>query len=266
MIKRCIFVKIIFSDFDKTLVDRGVDNGKITDFQLDVLRTIRNNHIDFSIVSGRCLSFFKEEYPELMNVVSFFISSNGSSIYDVSKDSYIYFNFIDGSDLKSIYECAKKYNLSVYFNLLDKRFYSEKGSYQYFKFDEMQCEQVVLMGDIENYEILIDDIDKIENLKVSNKGKNPDNGSFFLDVNRKGVSKGKAISYLCDYLEIDRNATVCFGDSDNDLSMFRVVGKGIAVENASEKIKENADEIIGTVWEGSVFKYIDNILKKENNF
>ena len=55
-------------------------------------------------------------------------------------------------------------------------------------------------------------------------------------------------------------------DSDNDLSMFQVVGKGIAVENASEKIKENADEIIGTVWEGSVFKYIDNILKKENNF
>ena len=259
-------MKIIFSDFDKTLVDRGVNNGKIKDINLDILKKIKSSQVNFSIVSGRCLSFFKEEYPELMNVVSFFISSNGSSIYDVSKDSYIYFNFIDSSDLKNVYECAKKYNLSLYFNLLDKRFYSEKGSYQYFKFDEMQCEQVVLMGDIENYEILIDDIDKIENLKVSNKGKNPDNGSFFLDINRKDVSKGKAISYLCDYLEIDRNDTICFGDSDNDLSMFQVVGRGIAVENASEKIKESADEIIGTVWEDSVFKYIDNILNKENNF
>ena len=122
------------------------------------------------------------------------------------------------------------------------------------------------MGDIEIYEILIDNIEKIENLKISNKGKNPDNGSFFLDINRKDVSKGKAISYLCDYLEIDRNDTICFGDSDNDLSMFQVVGRGIAVENASEKIKESADEIIGTVWEDSVFKYIDNILNKENNF
>ncbi len=259
-------MKIIFSDFDKTLVDRGVNNGKIKDINLDILKKIKSSQVNFSIVSGRCLSFFKEEYPELMNVVSFFISSNGSSIYDILESKYIYFSFIDSSDLKNVYECAKKYNLSVYFNLLNKRFYSEKGSYQYFKFDEMQCEQVVLMGDIENYEILIDDIDKIENLKVSNKGKNPDNGSFFLDINRKDVSKGKAISYLCDYLEIDRNDTICFGDSDNDLSMFQVVGKGIAVENASEKIKENADEKIGTVWEGSVFKYIDNILKKENNF
>lgn len=259
-------MKIIFSDFDKTLVDRGVNNGKIKDINLDILKKIKSSQVNFSIVSGRCLSFFKEEYPELMNVVSFFISSNGSSIYDILESKYIYFSFIDSSDLKNVYECAKKYNLSVYFNLLNKRFYSEKGSYQYFNFDKMQCEQVVLMGDIEIYEILIDNIEKIENLKISNKGKNPDNGSFFLDINRKDVSKGKAISYLCDYLEIDRNDTICFGDSDNDLSMFQVVGRGIAVENASEKIKESADEIIGTVWEDSVFKYIDNILNKENNF
>lgn len=259
-------MKIIFSDFDKTLVDRGVNNGKIKDINLDILKKLKSSQVNFSIVSGRCLSFFKEEYPELMNVVSFFISSNGSSIYDILESKYIYFSFIDSSDLKNVYECAKKYNLSVYFNLLNKRFYSEKGSYQYFNFDKMQCEQVVLMGDIEIYEILIDNIEKIENLKISNKGKNPDNGSFFLDINRKDVSKGKAISYLCDYLEIDRNDTICFGDSDNDLSMFQVVGRGIAVENASEKIKESADEIIGTVWEDSVFKYIDNILNKENNF
>lgn len=259
-------MKIIFSDFDKTLVDRGVSNGKIKDINLDILKKLKSSQVNFSIVSGRCLSFFKEEYPELMNVVSFFISSNGSSIYDILESKYIYFSFIDSSDLKNVYECAKKYNLSVYFNLLNKRFYSEKGSYQYFNFDKMQCEQVVLMGDIEIYEILIDNIEKIENLKISNKGKNPDNGSFFLDINRKDVSKGKAISYLCDYLEIDRNDTICFGDSDNDLSMFQVVGRGIAVENASEKIKESADEIIGTVWEDSVFKYIDNILNKENNF
>ncbi len=259
-------MKIIFSDFDKTLVDRGVNNGKIKDINLDILKKLKSSQVNFSIVSGRCLSFFKEEYPELMNVVSFFISSNGSSIYDILENKYIYFSFIDSSDLKNVYECAKKYNLSVYFNLLNKRFYSEKGSYQYFNFDKMQCEQVVLMGDIEIYEILIDNIEKIENLKISNKGKNPDNGSFFLDINRKDVSKGKAISYLCDYLEIDRNDTICFGDSDNDLSMFQVVGRGIAVENASEKIKESADEIIGTVWEDSVFKYIDNILNKENNF
>ena len=262
MVERCIFVKIIFSDFDKTLVDRGVNNGKIKDINLDILKKLKSSQVNFSIVSGRCLSFFKGEYPELMNVVSFFISSNGSSIYDVLGSKYIYFSFIDSSDLKKIYECAKKYNLSIYFNLLDKRLYLEKGSYQYFKFNEIQCEQVVLIGNIENYESLVYDIKKIKNVNIYNMGLNPDNDNFFLDINRKDVSKGKAISYLCDYLEIDRNDTICFGDSDNDLSMFQVVGRGIAVENASDEIKKYADETIGTVWEDSVFSYIDNNFNK----
>ena len=122
-------MKIIFSDFDKTLVDRGVNNGKIKDINLDILKKLKSNQVNFSIVSGRCLSFFKEEYPELMNVVSFFISSNGSSIYDVLESKYIYFSFIDSSDLEKIYECAKKYNLSIYFNLLDKRLDLDIGSY-----------------------------------------------------------------------------------------------------------------------------------------
>lgn len=255
-------MKIIFSDFDKTLVDRGVNNGKIKDINLDILKKLKSNQVNFSIVSGRCLSFFKEEYPELMNVVSFFISSNGSSIYDVLESKYIYFSFIDSSDLEKIYECAKKYNLSIYFNLLDKRLYLEKGSYQYFKFNGIQCEQVVLIGDIENYESLVNDIKKIKNVNINNMGINPDNDNFFLDINRKGVSKGKAISYLYDYLEIDKNATICFGDSDNDLSMFQVVGRRIAVENASDEIKKYADETIGTVWEDSVFSYIDNNFNK----
>ena len=106
-------MKIIFSDFDKTLVDRGVNNGKVKDINLDILKKLKSSQVNFSIVSGRCLSFFKEEYPELMNVVSFFISSNGSSIYDVLGSKYIYFSFIDSSDLEKIYECAKKYNLSI---------------------------------------------------------------------------------------------------------------------------------------------------------
>ena len=44
--------------------------------------------------------------------------------------------------------------------------------------------------------------------------------------------------------------------------MFQVVGRGIAVENASDEIKKYADETIGTVWEDSVFSYIDNNFNK----
>lgn len=256
-------MKVIFSDFDKTLVDRSINKGSIPSDNLDILRKLKRNSVKFSIVSGRCLSFFKENYLELMDVVSYFVSSNGSSIYDVFHNDYIYRNFIDSNSLKKIYDCAKKYGLSVFFNLLDKRLYFEQGSYQYFDFDKINCEQVVLIGNIECWGELIDDIKQIEDVVINNRGKNPDVGSFFIDINRKGVSKGNAISYLCDYLKVDKNDAICFGDSDNDFSMFQVVGSGIAVENASELIKTNADVVIGTVWEDSVFRYVDDNFNKE---
>ncbi len=256
-------VKLIFSDFDKTLVDRSVDKKNIIDYKLNILRKLKNNQIIFSIVSGRCLSFFKENYLELMDVVSYFISSNGSSIYDTCHGVYIYCNFIESDDLKRVYDVAKKYNLSVYFNLLEKFIYVDKEKYQYFNFEQMRCEQVVLIGNVNNYDSLVCDIEQIDHIVINNKGINPDSGSFFFDINQKGVSKGKAICYLYDYLNLKKEDAICFGDNDNDMSMFQVVGTKIAVGNAKETVKSRADVVIGSVWEDSVFKYINEISSKK---
>ena len=84
-----------------------------------------------------------------------------------------------------------------------------------------------------------------------------------MDINKKGVSKGKAISYLYDYLKISGEDAICFGDSDNDISMFHVVGKRVAVKNASCGIKENADIVIDSVWEDGVFRYIEDVFLKK---
>lgn len=254
-------MKVVFSDFDRTMVD--VSKSTLSREQLSILSKLREKGIIFSVVTGRCLSFFRENYSELMNVVSYFILSNGSSIYDVSNKRYIYHNFIDSDDLKKIYECAKRYHLSIYFNLLEGRIRVERGDYQDFDFDKMTCEQVVLSMDSGNLDDLIRNIERIRGVVISNKGVEPGDGDFFLDINKREVSKGNAVSYLCDYLKFSKEDTVCFGDSDNDISMFHVVGKRVAVKNASCGIKENADIVIDSVWEDGVFRYIEDVFLKK---
>lgn len=253
-------MKVVFSDFDRTMVD--VSKNTLSREQLSILSKLREKGVIFSIVTGRCLSFFRENYSELMNVVSYFILSNGSSIYDVSNKRYIYCNFIDSDDLKKIYECAKRYHLSIYFNLLEGRIHVEKEIYQDFDFDKMACEQVVLSMDSGNFNDLIGNIEQIRGVVISNKGVEPGDGDFFLDINKREVSKGNAISYLYDYLKISKEDAICFGDSDNDMSMFHVVGKRVAVKNASCGIKENADIVIDSVWEDGVFRYIEDVFLK----
>ena len=64
-----------------------------------------------------------------------------------------------------------------------------------------------------------------------------------IEIMNEGVNKGKAVSILCDYLNIHKDETIAFGDSYNDLSMLEYVGIGVAMDNADEYIKSRANII-----------------------
>ena len=55
------------------------------------------------------------------------------------------------------------------------------------------------------------------------------------------MTKVKAIELLLNKLDIDKENVVAIGDGDNDIDMIKYVGYGIAMSNAPEIVKENAD-------------------------
>ena len=59
----------------------------------------------------------------------------------------------------------------------------------------------------------------------------------------KGVSKGNAVTELCEKVQIDLSEVIAFGDSANDISMLKVVGHAVAMGNANDDVKKVADEI-----------------------
>ncbi|MBM6507230.1 MULTISPECIES: Cof-type HAD-IIB family hydrolase [Staphylococcus] len=66
---------------------------------------------------------------------------------------------------------------------------------------------------------------------------------FFLEFMARDVSKGNAITALCEKLDIPLEEVIAFGDSLNDQSMLDVVGYAVAMGNASDELKEKADEV-----------------------
>ena len=65
----------------------------------------------------------------------------------------------------------------------------------------------------------------------------------WLDVHHSDASKGGAIEVMKRLLGLER--VICFGDSDNDLSMFEVADESYAPENANDSIKSAATAVIG---------------------
>ena len=65
----------------------------------------------------------------------------------------------------------------------------------------------------------------------------------WLDVHHSDASKGGAIELLKNLLGFER--VICFGDSDNDLSMFEAADESYAPANANDRIKSAATAVIG---------------------
>ncbi len=59
----------------------------------------------------------------------------------------------------------------------------------------------------------------------------------------KGASKGAALPRIAAFCGVAMSRTIAVGDYDNDVSMLKAAGLGIAVANASEAAKRAADYI-----------------------
>jgi len=65
----------------------------------------------------------------------------------------------------------------------------------------------------------------------------------WLDIHHSDASKGGAINTMKQLLGLER--VICFGDSDNDLSMFKAADEGYAPANANDRVKSAATAVIG---------------------
>jgi len=63
----------------------------------------------------------------------------------------------------------------------------------------------------------------------------------FMDVNPKAVSKQVGIDVFCRHFSIEVAETMAFGDGGNDMTMLKHAGIGVAMGNASQRVKDVAD-------------------------
>eukprot|EP00928_Gymnodinium_smaydae_P039910 TRINITY_DN27160_c0_g9_i1.p1 TRINITY_DN27160_c0_g9~~TRINITY_DN27160_c0_g9_i1.p1 ORF type:complete len:312 (-),score=93.11 TRINITY_DN27160_c0_g9_i1:89-1024(-) len=57
------------------------------------------------------------------------------------------------------------------------------------------------------------------------------------------VSKGAALARLCEALGVSVEEVAAFGDNHNDVEMLRLVGDGVAMQNAKESVKAAANRV-----------------------
>ena len=64
-----------------------------------------------------------------------------------------------------------------------------------------------------------------------------------IELNALHATKGEGLKHLAEYLGVDISGTMAMGDGSNDLSMVRMAGIGVAMENATDAVKAAADAV-----------------------
>jgi hypothetical protein len=74
----------------------------------------------------------------------------------------------------------------------------------------------------------------------------------FTDITSNGADKGKGIQAMARHEGFDPNHTIAFGDGGNDTSMILQAGIGVAMGNAIDALKQQADYITTSVDEDGI--------------
>ena len=77
---------------------------------------------------------------------------------------------------------------------------------------------------------------------------------WYLEVFSSAASKEQGVRYLRENYGFD--FVTAFGDNTNDLPMFKVADKRVAVKNACKEVLEGCDEVTGTNEEDGVAEYL----------
>lgn len=78
-------------------------------------------------------------------------------------------------------------------------------------------------------------------------------------LTKKDVSKEHAVLYLCREAGLSVGDMIAFGDDFSDIGMLRRCGRGIAMGNAVDEVKNIADLVIGDHNEDGIAEYLTRV-------
>ncbi|MDL2220807.1 HAD family hydrolase [Eubacteriales bacterium OttesenSCG-928-N14] len=77
-----------------------------------------------------------------------------------------------------------------------------------------------------------------------------------IEIVRKGINKASALQYIADHYGISKDEIMAIGDSPNDIEMLQWAGTSVAVNNASQQVKQVCDHIVAERSSGGVSEAI----------
>ena len=264
--------KLILIDSDDTL--RRTD-GNISERTKKVISQLKEQKCHIVLCTARP-RYHALEVSQEIGVDEFLVSSNGAEIFDIKNQKILENTFIEKNDIYFLIEYAKKHHL---------RFILTTDNIEYVTKDIRNSNQRII--DIDNYKQQLSNINikqcmfidknqseiekakeyvmSFNTLNIVNEIKAEDSyEEKWFSIGNQNSSKGNALKYLADFLNIPIKNSIAIGDDRNDISMFQASGFSVAMGNSDSKIKSLADYVTTSNNSDGVAKFLERILNNRH--
>ena len=272
--------KMVCIDIDGTLLGK---RKRVSKESKEVIKKIHDKGVEIVVTTGRIYNN-AAYYSHLLGVKSPVIAANGAVVRDKHNNRVIYENTIDTDVCVKLIELLYKMDFFFHFYTLDSIYCGDKitklGTEIYMTkqvgFENLKIKYHIINnleewkeffkrtnGQITKCIAFSPKPSKVAALKKELRNMEDivyfGSGSRSVEINNRGVSKGRAVKALADYYGFTREEIVCIGDNENDISMIEYAGFGVAMGNAIDEVKALADYITDTNKENGVAKAIKKI-------
>lgn len=266
--------ELLVMDLDGTLTN---SEKKITQRTKEALFRIQEEGVHIALASGRPTPGVMPvaEELELEKYGGYILSFNGANVMRMDTREVIYQNVVPKQFIRPLYEAALAEGIGIIS-------YSSSEIIAGTKADEyMQKESKIThmpIHEVEDFPEFLDfpvnkclmtaDGEYMAEAEKRMQARFPELNVFrsepyFLEIMPQNVDKAFSLSRLLKYMELSRSQMICCGDGFNDLSMIRYAGLGVAMANAQEVVKKEADYITASNDEDGIAFVVEKFIGTE---
>jgi len=266
-------IKVVVTDVDGTLLD---SRGKLSEFSRKVIKEYLARGGNLIFATGK---LFKTIYPlcREFSLRSKQIAANGAVLIDPLNNHTRVLSQLDTDTMRKIIDILQKH--SIEFVIYEpERVYFKKGTVSSTNLDLIVAGGEDLPLSIPDYtrwnwkyplkilsfvnqdETFFEKTVRKEIKEVCKKVEIIRTTPYFLEFLKNGTSKFGALKVILEEMGINLTEVVAFGDHENDLELVKKSGIGVAVANASPKVKKVADYVTASNDEDGVATFIQRFI------
>jgi Cof subfamily protein (haloacid dehalogenase superfamily) len=249
-----VSIKLVAIDIDGTLI---TDKGEVTSKVYEAIQKAKAQGVKIVLTTGRPLTgvHILLDHLQLKDIDDFVITYNGGLLQEVKTGKEIARYPLTYDNYLEIEMWARRLNVHMH-AITNDAIYTANRDISRFSVREATLVNMPLKyrtpeemtSDLEIVKTMyIDETDYLTEViqkfpaHLKEKYATVRSAPSYFEILNSKASKGNALLVLSKKLNINNEEIMAIGDAENDLSMLKVAGLGVAMENAVAEVKKEAD-------------------------